>query len=132
MVFKDEIKMAMAAEKEDEKLAGARLFRAFELLIQRNAFSSAEVFKKSQEMHEDLLELRELQYHARYGDYVRIIPSKVGIHASENKTAAWQLLCSRYHWSETSKRLCKLIFKPAHSFRSRARYLYFHYIMAML
>ncbi|MCJ1425146.1 hypothetical protein MMC29_003034 [Sticta canariensis] len=122
MVFKDEIKMAMAAEKEDQKLAGAGSIRAFELLIQRNVFLSAEVFKKSQKMHENLLELRELQYHARYGDFVRIISSKVRLHASESKTAGWQLLSSRYHWSEISTRFLsyRQFMESGKSFESRS------------
>ena len=106
-IFKEEIKKAMTAEKESEKLAGAGSIRAFEMVIQRNAFLSAEVFKKAQEMHENLLGLRELQYHARYGDYVRIIPAKVRLHASENKTSNWEFLCSRFQWTEISTRLLR-------------------------
>ena len=104
-IFKDEIKKAMTAETESEKLAVAGSIRALEMVIQRNAFLSAEVFKQTQQMHENLLELRELQYHARYGDYVRIIPAKVRLHASHNKTSNWQLLCSRFPWTEIAKKL---------------------------
>ncbi|MCJ1470842.1 hypothetical protein MMC07_009489, partial [Pseudocyphellaria aurata] len=106
-IFKEEIKKAMIAEKESERIAGAGSIRAFEMVIQRNDFLSAEVFKKTQEMHENLLELRELQYHARYGDYVRILPSKVRLHASENKTSSWEFLCSRFQWNEISTRLLR-------------------------
>lgn len=89
MVFKDELKVAIQAENEDDKLAGAGAIREFEHLIQRNAFLKAEVFTKSQEMQQNLLELRELQYDSRYGDYVKIVPARTRIHASETKIENW-------------------------------------------
>lgn len=56
-------------------------------------------------MQQNLLELRELQYYSRYGDYVKVIPTRLRLHASEHKTTNWQLLCGRFRWSEIATRL---------------------------
>ncbi|MCJ1261688.1 hypothetical protein MMC22_001554 [Lobaria immixta] len=105
ILFKDELKIAIEAESDDDKLAAAASTRVFELLIQRNAFLSAAASIRTQEMQQNLLELRELQYYSRYGDYVRIIPTRLRPHASEHKTTDWQLLCGRFRWSEIATRL---------------------------
>ena len=104
-MFKDELKIAIEAESDDDKLAGAASTRVFELLIQRNAFLSAAAFIRTQEMQQNRLELRELQYYSRYGDYVKIIPTRLRLHASEHTTTDWQLLCGRFRWSEIATRL---------------------------
>lgn len=87
-------------EDDNFQLAGAASTRVFELLLQRTAFLSAAAFIKTQELQQNLLELRELQYYSRNGNYVKIIPTRLRLHASEHKTTNWQLLCSRFRWSE--------------------------------
>ncbi|MCJ1261438.1 hypothetical protein MMC22_001302 [Lobaria immixta] len=107
MVFKDELKVAIQAENEDNKLAGAVTIGVFEHLIRRNAFLKAEVFTESQEIQQNLLELGEVQYDSRYGDYVKLVPARIHIHASETKMEKWQLLCGQFQWSEISERLSR-------------------------
>ena len=44
------------------------------------------------DLQDHLLQLRELQYHMRYGDHVQTIPTRLRDQASQTKTENWQLL----------------------------------------
>lgn len=104
-IFKEELKEAMYAETPEDKLASAGSIRTFERLIEKNGFLRAEAFTQSQEVHANLLELRELQYYSRYGDDVKIFPTALRAHASPIKTENWQILCGRFQWTQIASKL---------------------------
>lgn len=73
-LFKDEIEEALLATSADEKQSGVIAVRVYEKLIEQNAFLWAQRSPENLELGTNLLQLRELQYLARYGHYMRIIP----------------------------------------------------------
>ncbi|MCJ1476161.1 hypothetical protein MMC13_004826 [Lambiella insularis] len=52
----------------------------FEFLATENSFLTFKLNGEQQRMQQNILELRELQYFSRYGDYLKILPSRVAKH----------------------------------------------------
>lgn len=56
-------------------------------------------------MEDQLLKLRELQYHVRYGDHLKTIPTRLPIHASKNKLENSRLLSGNNYWFDIAENL---------------------------
>ena len=97
-IFKDELKEAIQADDPKDKIASAITICAYENLIKKNAFLGVEQFEKERALQGHMLEFRSLQYVARYGDYAKIIPTKLRLYAVQNKTDDWALLSGNNYW----------------------------------
>lgn len=78
-----------------------------EALISENAFLRPSGLNQNVELQNALLNLRELQYLSRYGDYVKTIPGQVCLHASQTKFKDWELPFGQHKWTEISRQLTK-------------------------
>ena len=104
-LYKQELKNALKAETTEERERCVVMIVTEERLIQEKRFLRPIRSAQSMEMEEQLLELRELQYCARYGDYMKIIPSRLRHTASTKKLKNWQFLCSNSYWSDIALNL---------------------------
>ncbi len=100
--YKNSIKAALTAETPTE-----REERAIDVLIEEKLIQLARFLKpyktaKQAELEDHLLELREMQYLARYGDYLKILPTKVRHYASINKIQDWELTSARLQWTDVA------------------------------
>ena len=86
-IFKDELQETLLATSADEKKSGVVAVRVYEKLIEQNAFLWAQILSENLELETNLLQLRELQYRARYGDNMKIIATRLRQHASAKKTS---------------------------------------------
>ncbi len=98
-LYKEELKDALNAETHEERERCITMVMAKERLIQDNRFLRPLRFEQSAELEDQLLRLRELQYYVRYGDYLKIIPTRLRLHASKDKLENWQLLSGKKYWS---------------------------------
>lgn len=95
-IFKEELK---------ETFLATTAVRVYEKLIEQNAFLWAQRFSQNLELETNLLQLWEIQYLARYSDYMRIIPTRLRQHASETKTSDWELISGKHYWSDIASKL---------------------------
>ena len=65
-IFKEKLKETLLAANANEKKSGVTAVRVYEKLIEQNAFLWAQRFSQDLELVTNLLQLRELQYLARY------------------------------------------------------------------
>ena len=105
VVYKEEVEATLQAQSTDEKILGASAVRLCEKLVEKNSFLRLQRPAEESNMEHNLLQLRELQYYARYGDYVKIIPLQLRRIASESKMGRWELLSGRHYWTTIAKRL---------------------------
>jgi hypothetical protein len=106
-LFREEITRALEAKTPEEKLTRVHEIEVFERVINDKAFLQPRTFSENMEMEDALLRLRELQYLARYGDYVKIVTGQVRLHAGETRFAGWETLSGKHQWIEISQRLKK-------------------------
>lgn len=104
-MFRDELKDAINAKTKDERLERAGAVRVMEAMISENAFLRPNNFNETIELQNALLQLRELQYLGRYGDYLKIIPGQVRMISSATKFEDWELLSGQRQWTEVAKDL---------------------------
>lgn len=62
---------------------------------------------KQAELEDHLLQLREMQYLARYGDYLKIILARIRNHASTQKIQGLELTSAHYQWTEIADAIVK-------------------------
>lgn len=98
-LYKNEIKNAMNAESDEAKKECVQLVMTQEILIQEKSFLRPVVGTKREELEKNLLELRKIQYAARYEDYLRIILTQVRQYASPEKIRNWELLSGTHYWT---------------------------------
>ena len=101
--FKNEIKNALITNTKEEIKTSTIMIMVQEKLINENFFLKP--LSANKEMEENLLALRESQYYQRYGDYMKIIPTRLRIHASKEKTENWESISGRHYWSDIAKEL---------------------------
>ncbi|KAL9098059.1 MAG: hypothetical protein Q9163_006204 [Psora crenata] len=98
-LYKDELKDALTAETTEQRENHAIMVMAEERLIQDKGFLRPLESAERAELEDQLLQLRELQYLIRYGDYMKIIPTRLRLHASKIKSENWQLISGNNYWS---------------------------------
>ncbi|KAL9101816.1 MAG: hypothetical protein Q9163_002963 [Psora crenata] len=103
-LYKDELKDALNAETTKEREISLRLVIVEEKLVQEKDFLKP-LDSQSEELQDHLLKLRELEYFMRYGDYIQIIPTRIRLYTSKNKTENWELLLGQNYWSNIAKEL---------------------------
>ncbi|KAL9116941.1 MAG: hypothetical protein Q9187_006526 [Circinaria calcarea] len=104
-LFKEEVKEALTAKSAEERELNTKMVMAEERLIRTKRFLQPLESAQSAELQERLLELRELQYCTRYGDYMKIIPAEVRYNASSKKFENWKMISAPTYWSEIAKTL---------------------------
>ena len=104
-LYKEELKDALNAETHEERERCVTMVMAEERLIQDKRFLRPLKSEQSAELEDQLLRLRELQYYVRYGDYLKIIPTRLKLHASKDKLENWQLLSGNNYWSDIAQNL---------------------------
>lgn len=105
-LFKEEVKNALTAETSEREMSTAMVMTE-EVLIQKKRFLRPLQSFQTAELEDCLLKLRELQYYIRYDDYLKIVPTRLRLHASENKSENWQLLSGAKYWSNIAVNLKK-------------------------
>lgn len=105
IVYKDVLDDALNADTQGERAERASATRIAEKLIQQKAFLKYPNSADQADLQDHLLPLRELQYHMRHGDHVKIIPTRLRVQASQTKTENWQLLSGRHYRSTIADRL---------------------------
>lgn len=98
-LYKEEVKDALKAETTEQRESHAVMVVAEEKLIQDKGFLRPLKSAQRAELEDQLLQLRELQYLVRYGDYMKIIPTRRRLHASKHKSENWQLISGSNYWS---------------------------------
>ena len=104
-LYKEELKDALNAETSEEREEHATMIMVEERLIRDKAFLRPLKSVQRAELEDELLKLREFQYCARYGDYMKIIPTRLSLHASQNKSEKWQLISGNKYWSDIARNL---------------------------
>lgn len=103
--FKKGLKDTLLTTNPDEKKSGVIAVRVYERLIEQNAFLWEQRVSHNLELEKNLLQLREFQYFARYGHYMKIIPTRLRHHACDVKTSDWELLSGKHFWSDVASNL---------------------------
>lgn len=103
--FRDAITDALDAETGPERIARLMTVARMEHFIVDRHHLQPQKFGRSWEVRTALLELREMQYLARYGDYVNMGVGHVRIHAGASKLPGWECISGKYPWSDISRRL---------------------------
>ncbi|SLM36791.1 hypothetical protein LPUS_06477 [Lasallia pustulata] len=98
-LYKEELKDALKAETMEQRDNHAMMVMAEERLIQDKRFLRPLKSAHRAELEDQLLQLRELQYLKRYGDYMKIVPTRLRLHASKHKSENWQLFSGNNYWS---------------------------------
>lgn len=88
-LYKEELKDALKAETMEQRENHAMMVMAEERLIQDKRFLQPLKSIHGAELEDQLLQLREFQYLNRYGDYMKIIPTRLRLHASKHKSENW-------------------------------------------
>lgn len=104
-LFRDKIIAALDAETRHERLTEKEGVATIEQMLFNTYYHQPKYFGRASEVRAALLELREMQYLARYGDYVNIGVGRVRIHAGASKLPGWETISGNYRWSDISRRL---------------------------
>lgn len=94
-LYKEELKDALMAETTEQREDHALMIIAEERLIQDKGFLRPLKSAHRAELEDQLLQLRELQYLKRYGDYTKIIPTRFRLHANKHKSENWRIALRR-------------------------------------
>lgn len=103
--YKEEVKEALKIDSGQDHRELIACVRNKERLIQRKGFLQHHVSEMQTEMQDHILQLRELQYITRYGDYVEIVPMRLRYYSGQHKTENWELLGGRNYWSAIADQL---------------------------
>ena len=98
-LYKEELKDALKAETIEQRENHAMMIMAEERVIQDKGFLRPLKSAHRAELEDQLLQLRELQYLNRYGDYMKIIPTRLRLHATKHKSENWKLISGNNYWS---------------------------------
>jgi len=104
-LYKEELKDALKAETTEQRENHAMMIMAEERLIQDKEFLQPLKSAQRAEMENQLLQLREVEYLVRYGDYMKIIPTRLRLHASQHKLENWHLISGNTYWSRIAVNL---------------------------
>ncbi len=105
--YKNEVSIALKAKTHKEKVESISAVRTLEVMIAKNYFLRPTNSLENQEADCALIELRELQYFHRYGDYIKILPNQIRQCASQNKLNGWEHISGRHQWSKVAEALAE-------------------------
>lgn len=98
-LYKEELKHALKVETTEQRENHAMIVMAEERLIHEKGFLQPLKSAQRAELEDELLQLRELQYLARYGDYMKIVSTRLRLHASKHKSKNWPSISGNKYWS---------------------------------
>lgn len=104
-LYKEEIKDALKAETMEQRQSHAKMIMAEERLIHEKGFLRPLRSAQIAELEDQLLKLREHQYLVRYGDQMKIVPTRLRLHASKSKSENWQSISGSQYWSRIAANL---------------------------
>lgn len=104
--FKDQVKDALQTETREEAVAVGQTVLVMETLIQKTSFLVPSSVENAR-LQTEIFRLRELEYFSRYGDYVKIIPTKLRIHFSQSDIENRELLSGKRLWTTIARDLLK-------------------------
>lgn len=105
LACQDFLSQSKAGFQHDTKLELLSEIRGYEDDISKLSWIKATGDEKEQEMRDEILKLRRLQYYARYGDYAQRIAHELGDKTRAQDTKKWEMLTEEYKWAEISERI---------------------------
>jgi hypothetical protein len=101
-IYKQGVKDAMTTTNVAEKMEHIKLVAAQEIFIEKKDYLKP-LDTKYAKLQEELLHLRELQYMARYGDYLKIIPNQIRACAKSMKFENWETIGQNSFWTDIAQ-----------------------------
>ena len=98
-IYKEELIDALEAESTEQRENHAKMVMAEERLIQDKRFLQPLKSAQTAELEDQLLQLREFQYLTRYGDYMKIKPTRLKAYAGKYKLENCQSFSGSNYWS---------------------------------
>ncbi|MCJ1482874.1 hypothetical protein MMC06_003040 [Schaereria dolodes] len=105
--YKQTIKDALTAETTAEREDHIIEVLVEEKIIQLEGFLKPLKTAEQAELEDHLLQLREMQYLTRYGDYLKVIPVRIRNHANTQQIPDWQLTSTNHQWTEIADAIIK-------------------------
>ena len=99
-IYKADLKDALRAKTAEEREKHALMVMAYERMIGERRFLQPLKSADTAKLEDELLQLRELQYVNRYGDYMKIIPTRLRLRASQQKLENWEAISGGNYWSD--------------------------------
>ena len=81
--------------------------RGYETRLSDKQWAATIPDKSTQELQDELLKLRQLQFYSRYGDYFKQVAHRLRTDSRERETANWELLSGQYIWSDIRSRVIR-------------------------
>ncbi|KAI9668484.1 MAG: hypothetical protein M1829_005362 [Trizodia sp. TS-e1964] len=103
-IFKDILNERLETSSPTEVIETSAQIRTCELLIEQNAMLKPNLNPNISSLQNQILQLRQLQYFARYSDYMSVITSRIRSAASKDESSR-QFLGGDKKWTEISKNL---------------------------
>ena len=105
--YQDCIEQALGEKEVEKKRECLIELRAYEKLIGSKNLFLGKLPDEAQALQDKILELRELQYFARYGDYLAGHVSKLRHFSSEAKTSGHSYLSGKAKWTDIAQSLAR-------------------------
>ena len=103
--FMNEIAAALFAKTENERAYRVGTVAAMEICIHKTYEHKPENFSWGLDVKSAILELREMQYLARYGDCTKIVVGSWRFDSFTTKTVGWERISEKNPWTDISKNL---------------------------
>lgn len=101
----NEITAAMSAETRDERHEKIRAVIDIYHCIHPGFQLNPVDFVENLDVKAALMQLRQMQYLARYGDSVKIVVDGLRFHSGAKETPGWETTSGNYRWAEIAKGL---------------------------
>lgn len=105
VAYKKSIKEALTATTDARRRDKSIEVMIEEIIIQQSSFLKPGKSEQQVYWENMLLELRDLKYLARYGDYMKIIPTRLRHHASAQKLQGWEKLSAKNAWTDITEKI---------------------------
>lgn len=99
-IYKDKVQLAMDLKSGSVRQDALRMVCAQEQLMHQEAFLKPVKKAREAQFEMALLSLRELQYFVRYGDYLKIIPTRLRTYAKKEKIVHYETICGEKFWTD--------------------------------
>ncbi len=101
--FKDQIKTAMTTNDGNEKHLATKHVKALEILIENEIFLLPGAAPEAAQYEEKILDLRKIEYYARYGYYLGLVPQQLRNIAKAKKFDNSETLSTVVWWTDVAK-----------------------------
>ena len=103
IAFKDQIKTAMTTNDGNEKHLAIKHVKALEILIRNEIFLLPGAAPEAAQYEQKILDLRKLEYYARYGDYLGLVPQQLRNIAKAKEFDSSVVLSTVVWWTDVAK-----------------------------